>query len=82
MYPWLDNKTFNKWFVDGYSQPISMLAIAEADQHDFRAQAFRNMLAFLEQHKIINRRSEPGVQNNTNPNKFTCYPFSSGRRLG
>ena len=31
LYPWLDNKTFNKWFVPkGESKPISMLSIAEA----------------------------------------------------
>lgn len=65
MYPWLDNKTFNKWFIpDACSQPISMLPITEADQHDFRALAFRNMLVFLEQQKIINRRSEPSMQKN------------------
>lgn len=83
MYPWLDNKTFNKWFVpDGYSQPISMLPIAEADQHDFRAQAFRNMLAFLEQHKIINRRSEPVVQNSLEveePLFIICGPTCAGK---
>lgn len=83
MYPWLDNKTFNKWFVpDGYSQPISMLAIAEADQHDFRAQAFRNMLAFLEQHKIINRRSEPSLQNNLEVEEslfIICGPSCAGK---
>jgi dephospho-CoA kinase/inosine/xanthosine triphosphate pyrophosphatase family protein len=83
MYPWLDNKTFNKWFVaDGCEQPISMLPIVEADQHDFRAQAFCNMLAFLEQHKIINRRSEPGVQNNLEVDEslfVICGPSCAGK---
>ncbi|MGZ8955336.1 MAG: non-canonical purine NTP pyrophosphatase [Methylovulum sp.] len=83
MYPWLDNKTFNKWFVPhGCSQPISMLPIAEADQHDFRTPAFRNMLAFLEQHKIINRRSEPGVQKNLEveePLFIICGPSCAGK---
>lgn len=63
MYPWLDNKTFNKWFVpDRCSQPISMLPISEADKHDFRAPAFREMLEFLESRKKIFRRTEPEVQ--------------------
>jgi adenylate kinase family enzyme/inosine/xanthosine triphosphate pyrophosphatase family protein len=49
LYPWLDNKTFNKWFVpEGCKEPISMLPITEADKHDFRAQAFQEMLGFLE----------------------------------
>jgi len=83
MYPWLDNKTFNKWFApDGYSQPISMLPIVEADQHDFRAQAFRSMLAFLEQHKKISRRTEPAMQNHLEieePLFIICGPSCSGK---
>jgi dephospho-CoA kinase/inosine/xanthosine triphosphate pyrophosphatase family protein len=83
MYPWLDNKTFNKWFAPGgYSQPISMLPIAEADQHDFRAQAFHSMLAFLEQHKKISRRTEPAVQNHLEieePLFVICGPSCSGK---
>ncbi len=83
MYPWLDNKTFNKWFVpNGCSKPISMLPIAEADQHDFRAQAFRNMLAFLEQHQIIGRRTEPAMQKNLeigDPLFIICGPSCSGK---
>lgn len=83
MYPWLDNKTFNKWFVPyGCSQPVSMLPIAEADQHDFRAQAFRNMLAFLEQHKIIAPRTEPVVQKNLEagePLFVICGPSCAGK---
>lgn len=63
MYPWLDNRTFNKWFVpDGCAQPISVLPIAEADKHDFRAPAFREMLEFLESCQKISRRTEPEVQ--------------------
>jgi dephospho-CoA kinase/inosine/xanthosine triphosphate pyrophosphatase family protein len=83
MYPWLDNKTFNKWFVpDGCSQPISMLPIAEADQHDFRAQAFRSMLAFLEQHKIIGRRTVPVIQKYLEigePLFVICGPSCAGK---
>ena len=41
LYPWLDNKTFNKWFVpDGYSLPVSLLDISQADSGDFRKGAF------------------------------------------
>lgn len=83
MYPWLDNKTFSKWFApDCCSLPISMLPISEADQHDFRAQAFRNMLAFLEQNKIINRRSELAVQNNLEVEEslfIICGPSCAGK---
>lgn len=83
MYPWLDNKTFNKWFVpDGCSQPISLLPIAEADLHDFRASAFREMLEFLESHRKVFRRTQPGVQTSFDfgPRLFiVCGPSCAGK---
>lgn len=54
LYPWLDNQSFNKWFIpSGCTRPISMLPVEEADKHDFRGGAFRNMLTFLERDHII-----------------------------
>jgi adenylate kinase family enzyme/inosine/xanthosine triphosphate pyrophosphatase family protein len=48
LYPWLDSKTFNKWFVpEGFSIPISMLDIDDADKSDFRRDAFGQMFDFL-----------------------------------
>lgn len=83
MYPWLDNKTFNKWFVpDGCTQPISMLPIVQADQHDFRAAAFREMLEFLETHQKIAQRTQPAVQTSLDfgPSLFiVCGPTCAGK---
>jgi len=63
LYPWLDNKSFNKWFVPtGFSYPISMLPIEEADLGDFRKGAFNDLLKFLlENNKIheIRKRNFP-----------------------
>lgn len=57
LYPWLDNRTFNKWFVpSGCSLPISMLNINEAEKGDFRKGAFEQMLSFLEKHGAIKNR--------------------------
>lgn len=57
LYPWLDNKTFNKWFIpDGYSLPVSMLDISQADAGDFRKGAFEQMLVFLEENGAIKNR--------------------------
>ncbi len=57
LYPWLDNQSFNKWFVpNGCSLPISMLPEKEANKHDFRAGAFKAMLDFLEKERIINKK--------------------------
>lgn len=56
LYPWLDNKSFNKWFVpDGYSSPISTLKIEDADNGDFRRGAFQQMLLFLKEHGQIKK---------------------------
>lgn len=83
LYPWLDNKTFNKWFVpNGYSQPISMLPITEADQHDFRAQAFKQMLEFLILHNKITLRSTPVGQKSLEVNVplfVICGPSCAGK---
>ena len=57
LYPWLDNKTFNKWFIpNGYSLPVSMLDISQADAGDFRKGAFEQMLFFLESNGAIKNR--------------------------
>lgn len=57
LYPWLDNKTFNKWFVpEGCQDPISLLPITEADKHDFRTRAFHEMLGYLESLGKIKKR--------------------------
>lgn len=48
MYPWLDNRTFNKWFVPtGSHLPISKMKISEADKFDFRRPAFEKMAEFI-----------------------------------
>lgn len=56
LYPWLDNKTFNKWFVpDVADMPLGMMDIVEADKYDFRKDAFDKLLAFLEEEQIIQK---------------------------
>lgn len=68
LYPWLDNKTFNKWFIpEGYDAPISILPIDEAEKSDFRKGAFNQMLSFLEKHKIIKRRGQSSQENKLSP---------------
>ena len=59
LYPWLDNKTFNKWFIpDGCRTPVSMLDIGEADLGDFRKGSFEEMLAFLEENGAVENRHQ------------------------
>ena len=65
LYPWLDNKTFNKWFVpEGFDLPISMIDISEADKVDFRRGAFEKMLLFLNHPKNAKTRGEKWTAKN------------------
>ncbi|MDH5413419.1 MAG: AAA family ATPase [Flavobacteriaceae bacterium] len=48
VYPWLDNKTFNRWFIPhGENKPISMLDVKTASKYDFRIKAAIQMAEFL-----------------------------------
>ncbi len=48
VYPWLDNESFNRWFVPlGHATPFGALPIAEADHVDFRRKAFEQLFDFL-----------------------------------
>lgn len=54
IYPWLDNKTFNKWFCpENESTIISEMPIEVADKYDFRKGAFQDLLIFLHKNKLI-----------------------------
>ncbi|WCM88290.1 ATP-binding protein [Acidovorax sp. NCPPB 3576] len=88
VYPWLDDKTFNKWFVPvGASGPISMLNIEAADLADFRAHAFekittvlRDRLSFLAtpQKQDADQLPIPGIPKY--PSVFViCGPSCAGK---
>lgn len=63
LYPWLDNKTFNKWFVpEGEVEVISRLPIEFALKYDFRKKAIDKMLRFLEGKNIVRRKGFVPVQ--------------------
>jgi inosine/xanthosine triphosphate pyrophosphatase family protein/adenylate kinase family enzyme len=82
LYPWLDNKTFNKWFVPyGYDLPISMLNIIEADKIDFRKGAFENMLSFLKANNAILYSQKKSISPRLpfNPTYIVCGPTCAGK---
>lgn len=84
LYPWLDNKSFNKWFApEGYSNPLSLLEIKEADKVDFRKGAFHKMLHFLQEYIGIGKTS-PKVNQvfykiNFRPIYIICGPTCAGK---
>lgn len=84
IYPWLDNTTFNKWFIpNGSIFPLGMLPIDDAEKYDFRKQAVVQMLDILELEKIIKPVSEIVVAQqkiiNFSPMFILCGPTCAGK---
>jgi dephospho-CoA kinase/inosine/xanthosine triphosphate pyrophosphatase family protein len=82
LYPWLDNSTFNKWFVpDNESLPISMLPINRADEYDFRKTALEKMLRFLEKNNKFPRGKSRDIDLTLlfKPIFIICGPTCAGK---
>jgi len=59
LYPWLDNRSFNKWFVPkGFRVPISALPIEVADRHDIRRNSIGAMLQYLSNYNVFGDHPE------------------------
>ncbi|QOJ91907.1 MULTISPECIES: non-canonical purine NTP pyrophosphatase [Pseudomonas] len=57
VYPWLDNKTFNKWFVpEGAKKPISQLSISSSLKYDFRSLALQKLISFLRKKDLLDTK--------------------------
>lgn len=70
LYPWLDNKTFNKWFIpEGECLPMSLLDISRADRCDFRRGAFEQMIQFLQDNNLLKHNG--GEINMISPKLFS-----------
>ncbi len=54
LYPWLDNRSFNKWFIpDGHSVPLGALPVEKANKVDFRRKSFEALFTFLEDRRYF-----------------------------
>lgn len=59
MFPWLDDKSFNRWFVpDGASSPMSALTIEDADKFDFRERAFQKIVECLRRLNFVHHDAQ------------------------
>lgn len=81
VYPWLDNKSFNKWFIPNrYSVPVSLLDIIDADTVDFRKGALEDMMSYLKIEKkkdITNKARQLAIP--FFENFIICGPTCSGK---
>jgi len=77
LYPWLDNKTFNKWFVpSGYESQdmvISLLDIKEANRYDFRLKALNKLISFLDKEDL--KSFEKQIKSISTPSLFISPTF-------
>lgn len=77
LYSWLDNKTFNKWFVpDPYIEqdiPISLLDVDEASKYDFRLFALKKMIEFLDKEDL--EKFKKDIKAKYTPNLFESSTF-------
>ncbi|MDP2140041.1 MAG: non-canonical purine NTP pyrophosphatase [Gammaproteobacteria bacterium] len=87
-YPWLDNKTFNKWFVpEGEDVPLSLLPIEVADTYDFRLKAVERLIEYLETRlnlklkKRSRARTPFQVGMFDNPSLVVCGPTCAGKTV-
>lgn len=86
IYPWLDNKTFNKWFVPrGARKPISLLPINTALKHDFRNKALQGLIEFLRSKDLIENKElqEKPLQGELFPrrNYIICGATCAGKTV-
>lgn len=79
IYPWLDNKTFNKWFIPGNeSSVISQLPIEKANIHDFRRKPFENILDLLHNESLLKFKSEIITEPYQRPLESHHFHFVTG----
>ncbi|MFJ3059027.1 non-canonical purine NTP pyrophosphatase [Herbaspirillum sp. NPDC087042] len=87
VYPWLDDKTFNRWFIpDGAHTSISAISLDDANRGDFRRKAFDKIAVVLRKLKLLG--SNPATtasqlelpQVPTSPSIFlVCGPTCAGK---
>jgi len=86
LYPWLDNRTFNKWFVpNGAKKPISQLSINASLKHDFRNSALQKLIKFLKSKDLLEEKQaqEKPRQGELFPrrNYIICGPTCTGKTV-
>ncbi|MEO6718606.1 MAG: non-canonical purine NTP pyrophosphatase [Novosphingobium sp.] len=81
VYPWLDNRSFYKWFVpEGCEGPLGALPIAHADQVDFRRGAFEQLFDFLEARRYFpTPTTQLAFQLDRKPNILLCGYTCAGK---
>jgi inosine/xanthosine triphosphate pyrophosphatase family protein/cytidylate kinase len=88
VYPWLDNKTFNKWFSpEDEILPLSELSIGIANQYDFRKKAIDQLISYLQTNTLSYLTKLPPYRTPFQTGLFDhssliiCGPTCSGKTM-
>ena len=81
LFPWLDNKTFNKWFQPaGEEKALGALDIGKADAVDFRQGSFGDMFSFLQSKLPRKKKAEQYEMSlEANDNLILCGYTCAGK---
>ncbi|MER9305898.1 AAA family ATPase [Mesorhizobium sp. M0293] len=81
VYPWLDNKSFNRWFQPaGCDAPLGSLPIEVADKVDFRRKSFQQLFEFLDERRYSSvARTQLQLPLDHRPNIILCGYTCAGK---
>lgn len=80
VFPWLDNGSFNKWFVpEGANAPFGSLPIDEADRVDFRRHSFTRLFKFLKDVGYTSTERQLKLKIEPSPTILLCGPTCCGK---
>lgn len=81
VFPWLDNKSFNKWFQPtGTHAPLGSLEITSADKVDFRRGSFEKLFRFLDsKHLLTAKPTQLSLHLDDTPNFILCGYTCAGK---
>jgi inosine/xanthosine triphosphate pyrophosphatase family protein len=69
-YPWLDNKTFNKWFAPEDNIPLGAMTVQKSEVYDFRKKAFDQVHLLLKEEGYIKQNTTPLIKQHALPLYF------------
>ncbi|ESW95554.1 hypothetical protein X769_29075 [Mesorhizobium sp. LSJC268A00] len=81
VYPWLDNRSFNRWFQpEGCDAPLGSLPIEVADRVDFRRKSFQQLFRFLDERRYSSAASiQMQLPLDHKPNIILCGYTCAGK---
>ena len=83
VFPWLDNRTFNRWFSPADAvKPLGLMEIEEADRYDFRRISFGKAFNYLQRKGILRKQLvQPMLPVDSSTNFIICGYTCAGKTV-